>query len=504
MFSIYLPYLYRQFKIGDRIEKVKDNHKVMEVISLLREELKASALALVELTNDFKLLIEDYIEEDGAMFVWMNDEQDERITIHIDLFGQLRSLSIDRQDKNLAPTFLSIEERNQRAEQFLLSHYPNALNEFFSTRHQKQTDCIRFYYEQIVFDLPLENAGCFIEVDPVGNIIEFTYDGVEDIPRIPDILISKEKLIEDVRSRLDFQLTIAKLYAELHNVEVDGLYLVYEPKQSFMSYKASILKPTLTVEHEEDEQETYVSLTAKSKMAISKDLSIEEIVGIPKTMEVIRELDAGDKIGRVWRNPEWKKKEKDLLTTNFLIEDIEDTVNVFTSKETGSIKSFAWFKERSGNLQLSREACYEKAVCFLQLVFPEYDQYLQLIIREHEEEEDVKEWFTFYMHNGQGIPLQSEIVMIVINRTTGQVDFYSGPNVDVVKLHEVSTEPTISQQEAKELFIDHLDFELVWKKDYNNKIESNFLVYEACERFTKREIRYIDAITGKIITEQRI
>lgn len=466
------------------------------MISLLSEELKEIALLMVELPNDFQLLIEEDFEEDGVAFVWANEEQDESISIHVDLSGNLKKLSIDWEDSNPTLALLSIEERRERAEQFLLNHYRNALNEFVFTRHQKQTDCIRFYYEQIVLDLPLENAGCFIEIDPVGNIIEFTYDGVEDIPRIPDILISKEKLIEDVRSRLDFQLTIAKLYAELHNVEVDGLYLVYEPKQSFMSYKGGILKPTLTVEHEEDEEETYVSLTAESKRVIYKDLSIEEIVGIPESMEVIREVDAGDEIGRVWRNPDWKMKEKDLSSASFLRDDIENTVNVFTSKETGRINSFAWFKDRSGNLQLSREACYEKAICFLQLVFPKYDQYLQLIIQDEGEEEEVKEWFTFFMHNGQGIPLQSEMVIIVINRTTGQVDYYSGPDVDVEKLDEVSSDPAISRQEAKDLFMEQLD--------YDGEEGSNFLVYEACERFTKKEIRYIDAMTGKIVTEQRI
>ena len=477
----------------------------MEMICLLREDLKERALSIIELPNDFHLLAEDYLEEDGVMFVWENEGQDESITIHVNSSGDLISLSIDRKDKNSTQIHLSIEERKELAEQFLLSYYPNALNDFIFTRKNEETDCIRFYYEQIVLDLPLEDAGCFIEVDRVGNIIDFTYDGVAEIPEIPETLILKERLIEDVRNKIDLQLTIADLFADFHNVEKNGLHLVYEPKSFFISYKANALKPTLTIEHEEDEQETYIPVTASSKPLISKDLSIEEIVGIPNSMEVIREIDAGDEIGRVWREPNWQMKEKDLSSTNFLSEDVEDTVNVFISKETGRMRSFSWFNERSGDLQLSREACYEKAIDFLQQVFPKYEQYLQLMVQENDEEDDgIKEWFLFPMHNGHGISLELEMIMIVINSTTGQVDHYSGPNVDVEKLYEISTEPAISKQEAKELFMENLDFELVWKKDYDSEKGSNFLVYEACERFTKRAIRYIDAITGKVITDQRV
>ena len=81
-------------------------------------------------------------------------------------------------------------------------------------------------------------------------------------------------------------------------------------------------------------------------------------------------------------------KEEDLSMNGFFTRHTEDTVKAFISKKTGKVRSFIWFKERSGDLQLSREECYQKAIDFLQRIDPNYYQYLQLIVLENEEEED--------------------------------------------------------------------------------------------------------------------
>lgn len=351
-------------------------------------------------------------------------------------------------------------------------------------------------------DLPLEHAGCYIDIDLAGNIVNFTYQGVKRVPDIPKMLIPKEKLVEHVQNRLNFQPTIAKLSTATHDVAVDGLRLVYEPEQFFMKYKADVLKPTLTIIHDEDAPQTYVSLTPPSSTTVRKDLSIEDTIGITKRMEVIREVDMGEETGIVWRDRNWEMKEGELSIDGFFKRQSEDTVKAFISKKTGKIRSFMWFKERSGDLRLSREACYQKAITFLQLIVPDYYRYLQLIVRENEEEDDssMKESYTFHMHNGHGIPIQLELVMVVINRQTGQVDHYSGPRFDMEQLSQIPFEPVISKKEASEIFINHLDFELAWNKNYDSETESYILVYQACDRHSRTSIQYIDAMTGAVIS----
>ncbi|MCU5727303.1 DUF4901 domain-containing protein [Bacillus toyonensis] len=473
---------------------------------LLREELKKRAISMVQIPNHFQPLIEEYVERENgegeAMFSWINEEQDEGITIDMDLSGNLTGLLIDNNDKNSDVIPLNIEKKRECAEQFLLSHYPEALKDLTYYKTKKITCADRFYYEQIVMDLPLEHAGCYIDIDLAGNIVNFTYQGVKRVPDIPKMLIPKEKLVEHVQNRLNFQPTIAKLSTATHDVAVDGLRLVYEPEQFFMKYKADVLKPTLTIIHDEDAPQTYVSLTPPSSTTVRKDLSIEDTIGITKRMEVIREVDMGEETGIVWRDRNWEMKEGELSIDGFFKRQSEDTVKAFISKKTGKIRSFMWFKERSGDLRLSREACYQKAITFLQLIVPDYYRYLQLIVRENEEEDDssMKESYTFHMHNGHGIPIQLELVMVVINRQTGQVDHYSGPRFDMEQLSQIPFEPVISKKEASEIFINHLDFELAWNKNYDSETESYILVYQACDRHSRTSIQYIDAMTGAVIS----
>ncbi|WP_342429704.1 YcdB/YcdC domain-containing protein [Neobacillus sp. FSL H8-0543] len=468
---------------------------------MLKEELQKRALSIIPISVNFQPVIEEYTEGE-AMFSWTNEEKDEDITINLDINGNLLSLSIDKNDKTRDIIPLNFEESKERAERFLLSHYPNALNDLTLYKSKKLTCVHRFYYEQIVMDLPLENAGCYIDIDPLGEIVGFTYQGVKRNPEIPAMLISKEKLIEHVLNRVDFQLLITYLYSDIHNVAEDGLHLVYDLDPYFMEYKADVLEPTLTIIHEEDSTQSYVTLAPPTSTIIRKYLSNEEIIGITEQMEVIREVDMGEEIGIVWRERDWEMKEEDLSINGFFTRQTEDTVKAFISKKTGKVRSYIWFKERSGDLQLNRKECYQKAIDFLQMLDPNYYQYLQLIVWVDEEEEDetrMKESFTFHLHNGQDIPVQLALVMVVVNPKTGEIDHYSGPSFDLEQLSQISAKPAISKKEAREIFSNHLDFELAWSKNYDSETDSYSLVYKACDRFSRNPIRYIDAMNGSVI-----
>lgn len=479
------------------------------MVSLIKEQLKERARTLVQLPEHFKPIIEEYFEgengEGEAIFSWADKQQEEWISITLDLAGNLTSLSIELNKTNTGRVPLNESELKERAEQFLRSHYPHALQGLTHYHTKKLTAAYRFYYEQIVMDLPLDDAGCYIDVKPSGEIVNFKYYGLQPAPIIPKTLIAKEKLIEHVRNRLDFQLTIANLYSDIYDVAEDGLRLLYDP-ELFMKYKADVVEPTLTIIHEdeEDNPETYVSLPPPPTI-IRKDVSVEEIIGITDEMEVIREVDWGEETGIVWRDRDWKMVENDLSMNNLFQNHNEDTVKAFISKKTGQVRSFVWIKDRSGDLCLNREECYQKAIDFLQMMIPNYYQYLLLIVHDNDDELDdtkMKEAFTFHVHNGHGIRIYTEIVVVTVNRKTGQIDYYSGPSFDYEQLRHISSEPVISKKEVHDIFLNHLDFELAWNKNYDEKEEYYTLVYQACDRHTRKSIRYIDAITGAVITEK--
>lgn len=82
---------------------------------MLREELKKRAISMVQIPNHFQPLIEEYVERENgegeAMFSWINEEQDEGITIDMDLSGNLTGLLIDNNDKNSDVIPLNIEKK---------------------------------------------------------------------------------------------------------------------------------------------------------------------------------------------------------------------------------------------------------------------------------------------------------------------------------------------------------------------------------------------------------
>ncbi|MDX8361627.1 YcdB/YcdC domain-containing protein [Cytobacillus sp. IB215316] len=475
---------------------------------MLKEELRKRALSIVEIPANFQPIIEEYAGgENGAgqaMFSWANEKRDKGVIINLDLSGNLTSLTIDMGDGGNSNTVLSdVEERKERAEQFLLSHYPDALNDLTFSEMRKLDHAYRFNYELVVMDLPLKSTGCIIDVDHMGNIVKFSYKVANQIPEIPTTLISKEKLIEHVKNNLNFEQTITNLYTINHNVADDGLSLVYELEPSSMKFKADVLTPTLSIIPDEDIPETYVLLPAPLNTTTQKDLSIEEVIGIPDEFGVIREVDMGEEIGIVWRNRNWKMEEQDLSFEGFLKRHTEGTVKAFISKKTGKVRSFVWFNERSGDLRLTREECFQHATRFLEGVIPNYHKYIQLVVRENGEEvKDTrkKETFSFRIHNGNGIPVQLEKVVVTVNCETGQIDHYSGPSFDIEQLSQIPAEPTISKEEARDIFFNHLDFELAWNKNYGGETESYILVYQACDRYSKTSIKYIDAMTGVVIS----
>ncbi|MEG0258864.1 MAG: DUF4901 domain-containing protein [Lysinibacillus sp.] len=474
---------------------------------MLIEQLKQRALSMIQLPNHFRPVIEDYIEgenrEGGAMFSWSTEERDEGITVYLDFAGNLTSLTTYLKEEISDVLPLNIEEKRELVEQFILSHYPEALKDLTFYKTKKLTRADRFYYEQIVMDLPLEHAGCFIDIDSSGNIVEFTYNGVKPLPEIPVMLISKETLREHMQHQLVLQLTITNLYMGIHDVAENGLRLVYEI-DSFSNYRADVLKPTLTIECDAYTPETYGTPPFPITKYVHEDLSIEEILGIPESMEIIREVDMEEETGIVWRDREWEEKESDLSMNGFFRRQSEDTVKAFVSKKTGKIRSFMWLMERSGKLQLTREECYQNAVDFLQIIVPDYFQYLKPIIQENEDVEEelpLKEHFSFVMQTGQGIRIQ-DIVRVAVNCKTGQIDYYSGPSIGIEQLREIPDAPAISKEEASEIFCNHLDFELAWNKDYDSESESYNLVYQACSQQTRTPIRYIDAMTGALICDK--
>ncbi|MBS4190559.1 sigma-70 family RNA polymerase sigma factor [Bacillus sp. FJAT-49705] len=481
---------------------------IEEAIKMVKDELKNRALSILEIPKHFSPVIEDYIkhekEKGEAFFTWSTEDEEENIEITLNEDGDLLSLTIDMKEMTEEQVEMTLEEKRNRAEAFLTDHYPDALRTLRLFQEKKlENGVTRFNYEQIVFNLPLNLAGCYIDVNNKGIIVNFRYHGIKPVPNIPKELVAKEALVDKLKEQLSFKLQLVYFPEGVYDKYAKKLRLVYEHTPSYLKFRAGDLEPNLLVDIEE-EGGKYIPLAPSNKKIIQRR-SIEEIVGVTSEMEIIREVDWGSEIGKVWRERDWQEDHEDLSLNGYFERRNEETVKAFINKETGKVAKFMWFKERKGELQLTREECLEKAVDFLQIMIPDYHLYLDLLDREFDKDDEdnsQKEVFTFKVKSQSGYPVFLEIIHIAVNCTTGEIDHYSGLSFDVGLLSKVPSKPSISEEEARRIYFDHLDFQLSWQTDYESNEEKRYLEYEVCAKDSKKKIRYIDALTGELLCSE--
>ncbi|MGY3715913.1 YcdB/YcdC domain-containing protein [Sutcliffiella cohnii] len=336
----------------------------------MSEDILKRAKSLIQIPSHWSLIIEDYCQPNESagytLLSWADEEQNEGISMQLDPKGRLTKLSQERKEEKTDTKPLSDVDIKIIAEQFLLSHYPDALRALTLNVNEKLENKYRFEYVQFVMNLPLPNSGCFIEVSSTGDILEFHYYGVKKEPATPTNFISKEQGLTEIKRTLDFNLVLSTIYAHTYNVKEQGLQLIYEPNPSVLNYRADVFPPTLTINHEEEIPPQYVTLPQQANLNENKKWSIVELIGITDEMEVIREVDMGEEKGVVWQDRNWEEKDRDRTVEGFISRQTEGTVKAIISKNCGKLNSFIWFKERSGNLSLNREQCLQKAIEFIQ------------------------------------------------------------------------------------------------------------------------------------------
>jgi hypothetical protein len=471
--------------------------------------LKNRALTMCEIPERLRLEIEDYFEDEKgngeAYFSWTSEDEKESIDMTLNQDGGLLSLTLDLKQPKEEQAMLTLEENRAIAEAFLTGHYPDALKILErSNEKELENGAFRFHYEQLVFGLPLDIAGCYLDVANNGTIIHFRYYGIKPVPAIPKQLVAKDVLVEAIRKTLDFDVQLVYLPEGVYESANKGLRLVYEPNPHYLRFRADELIPRIREDDDiEDDVDSSIALAAP-EASIIRDLTNEEIIGITSEMEIIREADLGSEIGTVWRDRDWQADSEDLSFKGFFDKRNDGTVKAFIDKETGKVKKFIWFKNRTGDLRLTREECQEKAAAFLQRMIPDYHLYLELLVQEFDHDDDDtedshREGFNFMVKSQSGYRVFTETVHITVNRTTGDIDHYMGLSFDINLLKNAPSVPIITKEEAWNSYFEHLDFQLSWQKDYESEQEQQYLEYKACVKNAQTEIRYIDALTGELI-----
>ncbi|MDM5351457.1 hypothetical protein QUF65_11190 [Lysinibacillus sphaericus] len=390
-----------------------------------------------------------------------------------------------------------MQQQQAIADQFLTAQYTEALDYLAVSTIIEKEDETKFLYKQFVGGYPLASYYTKIIVSKYGEIIDFKYNGYTKAPpKILTQLASKDRILQQVL-KAPWALSMKYLVSGNYSVAQSGLYPIYESPIVYQSFNAIDGK---TLFEEEDEKEA--SFTKFPYVQpLKKQKTLENIIGVTDCMGKLREVEMDEStLGIVWRKKDWQAP-KDKSLENFLLERIEDTVKAKVDKHSRKLKEFNWFKERTGELELSFEACRDIACTFIATYFKEYIPYLQLQIEEPSFNEMNRAYFTFPLYVAHGLQIEGERFYVGVNKTTGFIDTLWSPRIDL-KLLDSYDCATIQPLENVISALKEADAFLQWSCQYDDNKNDEVLQYRLGQSKTKQRIVGIDATTGQLIVSK--
>lgn len=489
-------------------------------------EKKEQVAHIINIPDDYRLVVDDQegVDDPYHLLLWWEHKADEERTIQITLNRHNGSLIEFRiEDENAISSGKEAIEENKAREiaNTFLKQYTKEGYEFYTyvTVEDDWRGWKKVNYMQEVNGYPLPNTGCVVRVHPLGNVVNFHYNGrksIEKKPLWPSDIVEETVVLENLKTRQNMRLVFVDLThssCEYENgEEVKGYHLVYEPEPSHAFIDASTGKDLYGSEHYKLPPTVAVEKTKKSiRQEDIFDLfdwdkeSFTKVAEAENEDEIRLKFTSKEEVQnqKAEKNPylmnEFFKKHLPMLKYNNL-------VSITIDKSTNELISFIKLTDDKEAKQiLSREECLQRALRFLEHVIPDVTQYLRLW-EEREEAEDGIERFIFSIYVN-GIPVEYNQFMININAENGAVIHYSGESSNLIKeLLTYETAPRVTKEKALEIYNNAIRVKLKWHIDVDAEEKKYQLVYKQTTNeihkesfdFTQ-EIRYIDAQTGEKI-----
>jgi hypothetical protein len=486
------------------------------------------ACQYVHIPPQYKMIIRDLIvgeDRSTALFFWVHPENeqeyidveiqvtaDEYRLIHFDF--EARADACNRARENPIP--LSLQQRIQCAKTFLEHYEPAFLETFTNCKIEEGEQLLHLAFSQEAGGIPLPQTGCTIAVDPFGNVIKFRYYGkTQSLPDLPNSRISEQEAKERFLSCLEMELMYADLSSGIYETNdclSDPYQLVYHVHlPTFLSAQSGmVVYPKVTDEPEDVQQpnETWTPVTEHIHFDVPK-LELHEILetflGIrEKGYKRIRDVDLGESIRVEYRRSDLEPVQEDRSLDGFFKVRTHGTVKIEIDKQTKRLTGLMNFTPESGKYDLSNEECFQIALQFLNCVIPEMIPHLYLVASGEEEEsqndEDLKH-FRFSMRV-QNIPVYMGDVFVSVNRSSGFIVQYSGPNTFYIPgVNE--RKPVFTKEDVHAILSHDMHVVLEWLQHGSSDQDRTYeLVYRRF--FPNGEIRFLDAETGTPIREKRL
>ncbi|MEI4800211.1 YcdB/YcdC domain-containing protein [Bacillus sp. NPDC077411] len=475
---------------------------------------------ILEIPHDYKLVVDDEKVNEDVHLLWWEKQENPEEYIQVCLqkeTGELMELSIH---KECAPKQLSVskEQGKSIADAFLQQHASHTYKECTAIYMNERKESVSIEYRQEVNGYSLPRTGCVVEVDVYGSVIKFRNEGIKEKPLWPCSIVEKEVVTKQLKQRQSMEPIFIHLSNSLFEWEdgeiEEGYYLVYEPIPSHAFIHVHTGEDLHDRSHYVIETRELPALSEKPQL----EVNIDHLFNIDKNvMKKVREEEGETEKTIVWAKlpdkqgdtEEYDKSFDAYWKQHFHMLQYETSIIVKIDKETNELLEYYEQGSHGGKPVLTREQCFAKALQFLGKVFPNYEQYLRVWSNQDDRNEEDPGHFYFYVYVN-GIRIEGELVRVVVDGETGRIRMYSGTSQSLIqKLLTYDKEVKVSKEQALERYCQSLRAELRWFEEGEQESPRYQLIYsqttaEINEKYNgdysgRREIRYIDASTGKAI-----
>jgi len=376
------------------------------------------------------------------------------------------------------------------------------------------------------YGLFLHSMGFVVSVSSAGQVTQFHYTEEEYEIQNDDHVITKEEALKQYINQLDFALTIEHYDHEVYK-NGDSLYhLSYSLIEHITDVPIDGSDPFSI--REENKGECNIPLKDPPNK------SVYELVGITSEYRLLNSLKEEGKKTEVWT------KNKLLDSGSFEMDEPDNHVVKlkFDGRTERLLGVISGEESENDGEEISLEDAKKNALDFMFKLFPDANERFRIEVLEefddvdefeddemdHEfedefdldddfedgfdiEDDDVDEQeyiehehtYTFYFHlYHQGIRVDQQVSTLDIGKFTGKITNFD-LDIPAPELYtHLLTSPKISYDEAKEIYKNQLEMELVFTRDYDENEKAIYkLSYSPSFPATVGHVRAIDAMTGE-------
>jgi len=343
------------------------------------------------------------------------------------------------------------------------------------------------------YGIIIPHVGFTLTVSTTGQVIQFAYVHEEYDIEYPDHIISAEEAKERYLSKLDFGLIIDYIDSDIYVNGDNQNRLAYQVRESAMDIPASGEEPMTVRESVETKAIKYKEIPYKT---------VYDIVRLNEQYLQIGEETHGDERIELWAHYSTQLREE----IDYLDEYCEKVIRIVYHKDdhqllfmhNGEIDSESEERE-----QLSEDVLEQYALDFMFIIFSNTHEKFELevndpgesAIDEYESEEDR----SFYFHEVlDGIPIDEKVICIQVGVYTGKIISVSMGSIHDELTGDIQTDPKISTDEARQLYANDLEMELIFGVEYDEDGKAQIqLSYMPSFPKTTGHVQLIDAQTGK-------